>query len=127
MAFTSFFASFLGLLFLIMSWSILLNHMRYHKVVRDMLKHEGIVFCLAFLGLTIGLMMVILHSVWGGFVVTLVSVLGWIIFLKSVFVLLLPELAEHISRWFEKKDWFMISGAVYMVLGLYLTYVGFFL
>ena len=74
-----------------------------------------------------GLAMVLSHNVWsGGTLPVVVTLFGWIILLRGLFLLMLPH--ETIVRLFEISrfaDLFYLYTAIPLILGLYLTYTGF--
>ena len=72
--------------------------------------------------------MVLAHNIWsGGALPVIVTLVGWITLIKSLFFLFLPPEME--ARFFlgqlHYQQLFYLYGAFSLVLGVYLTYSGF--
>jgi hypothetical protein len=75
-----------------------------------------------------GLAMVLAHNLWsGGALVVIVTLVGWLTIIKSLFFLFLPREveAEVFLRQLHYQQLFYLYGGVSLVLGVYLTYGGF--
>jgi hypothetical protein len=81
----------------------------------------------AIIGLAAGVAMIVCHNVWsGGLLPVTVTLCGWLIFFKSLVLLLLP--AETLSRMIGQMhygDRFYLYVVPSLVIGLYLTWAGF--
>jgi len=78
--------------------------------------------------LAAGLAMVLAHNIWsGGALAVVVTLVGWITLIKSLFFLFLPPEMEagFFLRQLHYQELFYWYGAVSLVLGVYLTYGGF--
>jgi len=78
--------------------------------------------------LAAGLAMVLAHNIWsGGALAVVVTLVGWITLIKSLFFLFMPP--EMKTRLFLQQlhyqQLFCLYGAISLVLGAYLTYNGF--
>jgi hypothetical protein len=75
----------------------------------------------------LGLAMVIGHNVWSSAPAVVVTLVGWIMLLKGLLLLFLTPEAE--ANLFLKdlryEDLFYVYAGTTLVIGLYLTYVGF--
>jgi hypothetical protein len=72
--------------------------------------------------------MVLAHNIWsGGTLVVVVTLVGWVALVKSLFFLFLPP--EMGTRLFLQQlhyqQLFYLYGAISLALGVYLTYGGF--
>jgi hypothetical protein len=81
----------------------------------------------AIISLAIGVAMIVGHNVWsGGVLPVVVTLVGWLIFLKGLTLLLLSP--DAISRAFEQMQYgrhFDLYLAPSLAIGLYLTWAGF--
>lgn len=81
----------------------------------------------AIISLAIGVAMIVGHNVWcGGVLPVVVTLVGWLIFLKGLTLLLLSP--DAISRAFEQMQYgghFELYLAPSLAIGLYLTWAGF--
>ena len=85
-------------------------------------------FVLGAITLVAGLAMVLAHNIWsGGALVVVVTLVGWITLIKSLFVLFLPPEMEagFFLGQLHYQQLFGVYGATSLVLGPYLTYGGF--
>jgi hypothetical protein len=81
----------------------------------------------AIISLAMGVAMIVGHNVWsGGLLPVVVTLLGWLIFLKGLVLLLLP--ADTLSRAFGQMhygDHVYLFFAPSLMIGLYLAWAGF--
>jgi hypothetical protein len=81
----------------------------------------------AIVSLAIGVAMIVGHNVWsGGLLPVVVTLVGWLIFLKGVALLILSP--DALSRTFGQTqygDHFYLYLAPSLLIGLYLTWAGF--
>jgi vacuolar-type H+-ATPase subunit I/STV1 len=78
--------------------------------------------------LVAGLAMVLTHNIWsGGALAVIVTLVGWVTLIKSLFFLFLPPELEagFFLRQLHYQELFYLYGAFSLVLGVYLTYGGF--
>ncbi len=85
-------------------------------------------FVLGAIMLVAGLAMVLAHNIWsGGVLAVIVTLVGWITLIKSLFFLLLPpemEAGFFLGQLHYRQLFYMYT-AISLVLGVYLTYGGF--
>lgn len=87
-------------------------------------KFGQIVF--SFFAIILGLFIVNVHSVWTSLPASLVTLLGWGLFLKGAFVMLAPDsLNAKLVKMVSKRSYVMTDGVVALVLGAYLAAAGF--
>ena len=74
-----------------------------------------------------GLALVSGHNIWvGGFLPVTVTIFGWIILIKALALMFLPQKSfAKLIKWFEKKKIYTAFGLLYVGLGAYLTYLAF--
>jgi len=86
------------------------------------------IFIVGVITLAAGLAMVLAHNIWsGGALAVIVTLVGWITLIKSLFFLFLPPELEagFFLRQLHYQELFYVYGAISLVLGIYLTYGGF--
>jgi len=72
--------------------------------------------------------MVLAHNIWSGSVLAVVvTLIGWMALIKSLFFLFLPHEMEAglFLRQLHYQQLFYVYAAISLVLGAYLTYCGF--
>lgn len=120
-----FLAKVWGLYLLIMMVSLLLNKgslKRLFKLVKD----ENFLFVSGFISLLIGVLSVVAHNIWSFDWVGLVTLFGWLALIKGIVRFTRPDYTISIANKLEKNYTLIYSLYVVMlIVGAYLTYVGF--
>jgi hypothetical protein len=98
------------------------------ETVTALLQNPSMTLILGVITLAAGLAMVLAHNIWsGGTLVVVVTLVGWMALVKSLFFLFLPPEME--TRLFLQQlhyqQLFYLYGAISLALGVYLTYGGF--
>ena len=119
-------AQTLGLFFLIGGLGVLLNKKKYHDMDIALLKEQPTVLLFAMIMMVMGLLLILKHNIWEFGAAGLITLVGWVVFLKGAIIMLMPDMLDM----FKKKDfamkWYTIGGVLWLIAGLYLTYIGFF-
>ena len=81
----------------------------------------------AIISLAMGVAMVVGHNVWsGGALSVVVTLAGWLILAKGIFLLVLPpEAFSSTMRWMHNGQHYSLYLTPAFILGLYLTWAGF--
>ena len=123
---TFFLAQLFGVYLIIEGLVLLTRQSFVRKVVSEMMHSSAMCMLAGFLMLALGLVLVLNHNVWEWSVVGVITLISWLILLKSIVYLFLPE--KTILRWakpFDTKGWYLAAGVVVLLLGLYLVNIGF--
>lgn len=126
MVLTFFFAQFLGLILLILGVSLLKQRSLYVSMVDAFAENRGSIFGASFAGLMLGIAVVLLHNVWGGGLLPLlVTLIGWMIFLKCVALLTLPSrFIEQLLRKIHSRKLSTSIALIQIAVGAYLFLAG---
>lgn len=111
--------------YLAVGLGILLSPNYYRKAFTHMFDNKAVTYLAGLLGLVVGFAVVTYHNVWQGWA-TMVTLLGWVAFLKGLFVLIGPEHFMKASIKVMKNDNFKIYGMATVILGVIFGYFGFF-
>ena len=121
---TIFLARFIGLFTILLVAGMLV---RGRAVVETSVADAPVMLAYAIISLAIGVAMIVGHNVWsGGALPVVVTLVGWLIFAKGLFLLLLPPAA--LSGMFDHMRYgahFSLYLAPALVIGLYLVWAGF--
>jgi vacuolar-type H+-ATPase subunit I/STV1 len=96
--------------------------------VTGFLHNPSILLVLGVITMAAGLAMILAHNIWrGGALVVIVTLVGWLVLIKALFFLFLPQGtdAEFILKVLEDPKLFYVCMIPSLVLGIYLTYCGF--
>lgn len=124
---TMFLAKSMGLFFVIYSLSMLLHPENFISIVAGIFHNASIQFIVAYNLLIIGIMLVVSHNIWDGTWVMVVTIVSWLLFLKGFLYIMFPKSINALTQAIMKeKQWFYIDAAINLLVGLYLSYMGFF-
>lgn len=124
-----FLAQIIGIYFLVVGISAITKPKEWQHVVKHLVEHEhtALAYIAAIFAFILGLILVLIHNVWGGDVTTtIVTIIGWLILIKGVTYFLLPSrIWVGWAQKFNNIKVYRIIGVVYIIVGAYLTYNGF--
>ena len=125
---TLFLSRLIGLYCILVALSMITRKQATLESVTAVLRDPSMMFVLGAITLVAGLAMVLAHNIWsGGALTVIVTLVGWITLVKSLFLLFLPPEVEagFFLRQLHYQELFYLYGAISLVLGVYLTYGGF--
>ena len=125
---TLFLSRLIGLYCILIGPSMMTRGQATVETVTALLQNSAMTLILGVITLAAGLAMVLAHNIWsGGALVVVVTLVGWMALIKSLFFLFLPHEME--ARLFlgqlHYRELFYVYAAISLVLGVYLTYGGF--
>ncbi|MGA8342030.1 MAG: hypothetical protein WB781_08855 [Candidatus Sulfotelmatobacter sp.] len=125
---TIFLSKLIGLYCILIGLSMMTRGQATVETVTALLQNPMMTLIVGVITLAAGLAMVLAHNIWtGGALVVVVTVVGWIALIKSLFFLFLsPEMeAGLFLGQLHYRQLFYLYTAISLVLGAYLTYSGF--
>ncbi|MGD1081497.1 MAG: hypothetical protein ABR881_24510 [Candidatus Sulfotelmatobacter sp.] len=125
---TIFLSKLIGLYCILIGLSMMTRGQATVETVTALLQNPMMTLIVGIITLAAGLAMVLAHNIWtGGALVVVVTVVGWIALIKSLFFLFLsPEMeAGLFLGQLHYRQLFYLYTAISLVLGAYLTYSGF--
>ncbi len=120
-----FLAAILGPMLVVLGLSVLCYRKAWAKIVADFKKNHYTMIPLAIVSLLLGLFVVNVYNVWEWDVFLIITLLGWIMILKSAFYFLAPS--NWIKAWMNLANpkYLWLGGLIDTVLGLVLCYYAF--
>jgi hypothetical protein len=125
---TLFLSRLIGLYCVFGALSMMTRRQATVQTVTALLQNPSMMLILGVITLAAGLAMVLAHNIWsGGALVVVVTLVGWITLIKSLFFLFLPPEMEAglFLGQLHYRQLFYVYTAISLVLGVYLTYGGF--
>lgn len=122
-----FFARFLGMMLVVVCLGLLANQRFYNRVFQDFLKTPGLIFVIGVIDLVVGLFVILLHNLWVWDWRVVITIIGWVILLRGVARIILPELVlKHAAKIVESQYTTVIttSALLFLLLGVFLLYKG---
>jgi hypothetical protein len=97
------------------------------EIVTNLIQNRSLLFVVEIFGLIGGLAMVLGHNVWSaGLLAFVVTLIGWVTFIRSVVLLFLPS--GSIVKFMQAIRYeqnYHVFAAIVLILGIYLTVAGF--
>ncbi len=125
---TLFLSRLIGLYCILIGLSMMTRGQATVETVTALLQNSAMTLILGVITLAAGLAMVLAHNIWSGSVLAVVvTLIGWMALVKSLFFLFLPPQMEAglFLRQLHYGQLFYLYSAISLVLGVYLTYGGF--
>jgi hypothetical protein len=119
-----FLAKVLGLYLVIVPLAVLVNRKHLPRLVEEFSTNVGLNILASIFALVLGLLLVVSHNVWTADWRVLVTILGWLTLAKGVVRLLFLERMQKLSA-LSLKPWWAVVLVLLVLVGLYLSYVGF--
>ncbi len=115
-------AQILGIFFAVLGVSLIFNSKGVKTAIEASVENKGILLLWGILALLIGAVIIIFNNVWTSGMPLLVTILGWLAFVKGVFILIFSDAAGSLYRKFNKSNMLVFVGVVVLIVGLVLLY-----
>lgn len=115
------FGPFLGIVGL---WMLLYGE-NVVKIMTSMKNSPAAFYLSCVLNLLIGLVLILAYNVWDWNIYFFVTLLGWVMFLRGVFGLFMPQLVVKLLM--TKTTWMKTMGIIPFVWGLILIWTGYYM
>jgi len=93
-----FIAKIFAFVYLAIGLGMLINTKYYKKAIDDMLDNSGVMYLGGVMALVIGYLMVTYHNFWVKDWTVIITVIGWLAFIKGVLLLVLPNAMIDFSK-----------------------------
>lgn len=122
---TRFLARILGPFTAVFSIAVMLRVGEVGQVLTNFFDNSFNALLAGILMLLGGLVIIALHPYWRGLAAIVVSLFGWTLMLRGVAVLVVPDMVSTVANAVVPNPALLLAGfAVFLVIGLYLAYVG---
>jgi len=122
-----FIARIFGLCYLVIGIGFLVNRKTFQQIIVDFCKNTALMFLAGLLALVVGTIIILSHNVWVANWTVIITIIGWLGFIKGVLILVFPATAVKLTQLCHKNEnFFLVRGIVVLILGAVLTYLGFF-
>jgi len=94
-----------------------MNSDDYKKLIENFLKESLVVYISGIIFFIFGLLMVYSHNIWEWSWVVIITILSWIILIKSAFLIINPKIFEAILKKIKLSSMHIqIAGILYLIL-----------
>ncbi|NGX55688.1 MAG: hypothetical protein KR126chlam2_01327 [Chlamydiae bacterium] len=121
-----FLAKVVGIWSLVSGISLIKNTKYIRNFVRKIVNEQLSLWIGGLLALIIGALLVVSHNIWVGWPM-IITIIGWLSLIKGIFYMVFPEKIKDLIKWYLKVINFSMFGVIYLVLGAFLCWKGFFL
>lgn len=126
MGFSIFIAQVLGIIFLIVGISILINRANMRAVITDFIDHPAFLVIVGFLNVVMGALIVASHNIWQPNWAVLITIVGWLLLIRGFVLLAFPSFVRaRLTRVSAKETPIYVGATVFLILGLIFCYFGF--
>lgn len=120
-----FIAKVLGLYLIVLSIGMFINHKKMKTTVKEF-DNPGLIFLTGILALITGCLIIAGHNVWVAKWPVVITILGWLAFVKGIIRLWFPKFSHKMnSKCVKNKTACMITILITLIIGLFLSYYGF--
>jgi uncharacterized membrane protein len=121
---SSFFAQVIGIYLVLICLSMLIHPERFKKIMDVIVSHPASLFICGVTNIIFGLVVLIPHNIWVASWPILITIIGWLAFLKGVVTLFFPEKYSKIVGKMFKKPGYHIWTWIWLLIGIYLVWMG---
>lgn len=123
-----FLAKVLGLYMTVLSIGLLMNAKKMKSILMDSMDSPPLLLVSGVVALMVGLLIVISHNLWVPDWRVLITIIGWLALTKGLVLIMFPQSTVNISKkWLQNNTLYYTTMVIDLLLGIYLTYIGFFL
>jgi len=122
-----FIARLLGPMFVLVGIALPLKTKMFQAILREFIGSPTLLYLAGFFGLLGGIALVLVHNVWVLDWRILITLLGWVTLVRAVVTIFRPDLiAAAGSKILTSRSIFMAAAAINLLIGLILSYFGYF-
>lgn len=126
MCYSTFLAQVIGLYLFLMSLAALMNLDRCKKITAHFLSDQPLMMFSGAIAMIIGLLIVVTHNVWVSDWPLLITLIGWLALLQGIFRVFFPGAYTRLCQNLEAKLGYVLLNWAWLLIGLYLIWVGFY-
>ncbi len=121
-----FIARFLGPAFIVMGIGLVANRENSRALAREFVDSPALIYLAGLIALVAGLAIVLTHNVWAFRWPVVITIFGWVALIAGVLRIVFPAVVMRMGEKMVASDsWLPIASIFYLVLGLWLAYVGY--
>lgn len=124
---TQFLAQIWGPVLIAVGLGIHLSPAYYARIYHDLEKETLALFTFGIFAMAIGILQASVHTLWGSVPQIVVTLLGWGALVKGAAFLIAPKLVDRGGDWAVNSRLLPYVGALVLLLGAYVSWVGYML
>lgn len=115
-----FFAQMLGIMFIVLGLSMMINKKWTAIAIEEITKNQGIIWLAGLITLILGATIVALNNVWTSGLPLFITIIGWLTLIKGGAILIFPNFSFSYYKKMNKGNIFVWGGVFVAILGLIL-------
>ena len=124
---TTFLAQIWGPILIAIAFGFFFSTKYYIRIYRDLEKESFAVLFFGMVAMAGGIAHILAHNIWGNLSQIIVSLLGWGVLIKGIICVAFPKLADRGGEWALNTKVVPAAGIIVLILGAYLSWVGYFM
>ena len=125
MCISMFYAQVIGLWLFLVALAMIVHHSRFKKTVTETLNNASVMTVSGLIALGLGLLLVTSHNIWVSEWPVVITIFGWVLIFQGVMRIFWPETFAKIMKDLLAGSGYTVMSWVWLLVGLYLLYVGF--
>jgi uncharacterized membrane protein len=122
-----FIAKLLGPIFVLVGAALLVKAQMFRGILQEFIRSQALLYLAGVLGLLGGLALVLTHNVWALDWRVIITLIGWIAIVRAVVTVFEPRLIVALgSKLLQHPGFFFGAAVVDLVIGIALSYFGYF-
>ncbi len=117
-------AQFWGILLIVICGGLLFKKNLYENIVKAA-QNEGFLFLYGLIDLIIGALSISFYNIWAFNFEGVITLFGWATLLKGIVAFVFPQVSLALLNTFKEKSVFIrVCTLFFLLLGIYLLYIG---
>jgi hypothetical protein len=119
-------ARLIGPYIIVIGASLMLNQKVFRQIMEDFPKNPSLVFVTGLLTFVTGLATVLFHNIWVADWRLIVTIFGWLVLIKGVFLVVLPgTLIKATKIYSDNFKLVLMPWGIMILIGIFLTIKGY--
>lgn len=123
---TIFLAKLAGPLILAVGLGIFLSRGHYQKIYRSLGNEPLASLMSGMIAVAAGIALILYHNRWDTLLAGIISLIGWLSIFKGLALIIVPETIDKIGNILVNSNWFRFTAVLYVVAGVYVSYIAYF-
>lgn len=95
------------------------------ETIQDFAESRGVFLLTGLLTMIAGYLLIVFHNVWNSDITVIITILGWVAFLKGLFIVIVPATTLNLYGTLSKTKYFTVMPWLVLIVGIVGLYLGF--
>ena len=117
----------LGIMYFAFGLGAIIGPEFYKKLIEGYAENVSLMYISAFMVIIAGYLLITFHNIWVRDWPVVITVIGWMAFIKGFLMLVLPKMYIYICKAIKlKKEYLVAGGTAITLVGAFFMYLGYF-